>query len=36
MKTYVTWIEVATATVIVLALVAAATQVPIVTTNAQT
>ena len=34
MKTYVTWIVVAT-TVLVLALVAAVTQVPIVTTNAQ-
>jgi hypothetical protein len=34
MKTYVTWIVVAT-TVLALALVAAATQVPIVTTNAQ-
>ena len=34
MKTYVTWIVVATI-VLVLALVAAATQVPIVTTNAQ-
>jgi len=34
MKTYVTWLVVAT-TVLVLALVAAATQVPIVTTNAQ-
>jgi hypothetical protein len=34
MKTYVTWIVVAT-TVLVQALVAAATQVPIVTTNAQ-
>jgi hypothetical protein len=35
MKTYVTWTLVATTTVLVLALVAAATQVPIVTTNAQ-
>src|ERR687898_474262 len=34
MKTYVTWIVMPT-TVLVLALVAAATQVPIVTTNAQ-
>jgi hypothetical protein len=34
MKTYVTWLVVAT-TVLALALVAAATQVPIVTTNAQ-
>jgi hypothetical protein len=35
MKTYVTWTLVATTTVLVLALVAAATQVSIVTTNAQ-
>lgn len=35
MKTHVTWIVVATTTVLMLALVAAATQVPIVTTNAQ-
>jgi hypothetical protein len=34
MKTYLTWIEVAT-TVLVLALVAAATQLPILATNAQ-
>jgi hypothetical protein len=34
MKTYVTWLVVAT-TVLALALVAAATQIPIVTTNAQ-
>ena len=35
MKTHVTWIVVATTTVLMLALVAAVTQVPIVTTNAQ-
>ncbi|HET9807917.1 MAG TPA: hypothetical protein VFP49_13525, partial [Nitrososphaeraceae archaeon] len=35
MKTQVTWIVVATTTVLMLALVAAATQVSIVTTNAQ-
>jgi hypothetical protein len=35
MKTHVTWTLVATTTVLVLALVAAATQVPIVTTNSQ-
>ena len=35
MKTYETWIVVATTTVLVLALIATTTQVPIVTTNAQ-
>jgi hypothetical protein len=35
MKTYVTWIVVATTTLLVLALVATTIQVPIVTTNAQ-
>ena len=35
MKTHVTWIVVETTTVLMLALVAASTQVPIVTTNAQ-